>query len=147
MLNVALDLVKQNGGVRQMERALIENISMQKVAKKSIHQYPFGYYIKKRDAVIEIYEKYISAGWIMNTICIHKIKVISIIEIELDDNMKLKCDRGTLHKSIYNCQPIVPFMNELKLVLMQRKMKMDELDSDSDEEEQIEEKVCISKYD
>ena len=123
IVDVALELVKQNGGDRQMERALIKNMSMYQISKQSIHLYPLGYYIKKKDNVVEIYEKYVDAGWFINTYHIHTIKVISITEIELDDSMKLKCDIGTLYRSICNHQRPVPYMEELKMVLNQRRMK------------------------
>lgn len=132
MKSVAMEMVKKNGGERQLECTDIDDISPSRVARASCSKYPTGYYVKRNGDVYEIYEKYVECGWLSNTYKIHKIKVIDVIEIELDDNMKLKCDKGTLHKSIYQPIHVVPFMAELKRVLLKRKLMLEQHQKEED---------------
>ena len=142
MKSAAMKMVKKNGGERQLEYADIDDISPHRVARESCSKYPTGYYVKRNGTVFDIYEKYVEYGWLGNKYMIHKIKVIDIIEIELDNDMKLKCNVPSLHKSIYHPTHTIPFMAELKRVLLKRKLmskkkKQDDMMDDfyiSDEE-------------
>jgi len=144
MKSVAMEMVKNNGGEQQLEYADIETISPYRVARTS--KYPTGYYIKRNNEVYEIYEKYIETGWFSNTHRIHKIKIINVIEIELDNDMKLKSNTGTLHKSIY--QPrIYPFMAELKIVLLKHKLLSEQKQKRDDIEIDIMDDFYVSSDD
>lgn len=101
LMIIALNLVKLNGGERQLKYAIIGNKTINEIANSNV--YPIGYYAKNNDTTVEIYEKFsepICCFRVQNKI--HLIKVISVTCMESTNVPIITCVKGSLHRSSSN---------------------------------------------
>ena len=140
---MALKLIKENGGKRQVDIATEKiNDNINSIATGKLKKYPLGYYIKEKDRIVEIYEKYENTGYIYSTYKMHLIKVVTITQMEIKDDMNLVCGRGSLFRSVYNPEnklneldiKPVPYMNELRIKLELRNEMKAKKDANFDEQ-------------
>ena len=142
---IALNLIKENGGDRQVQIATDRMMnSLRSIKKGNLNVYPVGYYIQEKkydiegegeketnlfNTTIEIYEKYEVPGYVYSSYKIHLVKVITIVPIKIDNNLELTCNVGSLYSSIYKPKiekEAVPYMDELKEKLKKRNLKKKE---------------------
>ena len=138
---VALKLIKENGGDRQVKIAIDKMMdSLYDIKKGNLNVYPLGYYIQEKEyiiegtkvpnTIVEIYEKYEVSRYIYSSYKIHLVKVIVTVPIKIDHNLELICNVGSLYNSMHKFttkKQVSPDMNklmdELKEKLKKRNLK------------------------
>ena len=156
---VALKLIKENGGARQVKIATDKMTdSLHNIKKGDLNTYPLGYYIQEKEyimedtklsnTIVEIYEKYEISRYIYSSYKIHLVKVIVTVPITIDNNLELTCNVGSLYSSMH--KPIVKkkvpsntkaVMDELKEILEKRNVKKAKQKKKLEEQKKLEEEM------